>query len=483
MLDVTNNFWDSESDDDDQLQYDSVRDRRVGVLGVDSLYYDLCDINLDIGKFKRSRYCAIHLNIQSLPSKYTELCNLLDRLKNNGIAVHFVLLCETFLTEINANLYPIQGYNFVHHSRMNKTRGGVAIYLLNTFNYDARHDISVNVEGEFESIVLEIEQLHSKNKLFVAEVYRVPNTNQATSIERYDRLLSLLTLNNGDVIMGSDLNFDLMKVNSHGHTSDLLDIFIASGALPTIKRPTRITHTSSTVIDNLFVKYSCYENIDSVIIVSDISDNFPIMACMGKSEKRVDTEPLIFYHRPISPEQIKLISQSLDNNRWEDIFVDDNVSNCYNAFINHLNKLLDTHAPIKRTVIPKSSIIGVSWMTPELLKLSRKRDILYRKSIGKSKYSVEYVRFQEFRNEYNKLKRIRKDSFYQQLLRKYNRDIRKTWQVLNAITGRGRNIPNPCNKFTINGETTTDKLKISDEFCLYFSNMPWSSICGSHSKG
>ena len=56
-----------------------------------------------------------------------------------------------------------------------------------------------------------------------------------------------------DIIIGSDLNFDFNKVNNNRNTSDLLDIFFTAGVLPTVKRPTRITHTSATVIYNMFL--------------------------------------------------------------------------------------------------------------------------------------------------------------------------------------------------------------------------------------
>ena len=54
-----------------------------------------------------------------------------------------------------------------------------------------------------------------------------------------------------EIVLGSDQKFDYLKVNSHNNTSDLLD---AVGVLPTIRKLTRITHASATLIDNIYVK-------------------------------------------------------------------------------------------------------------------------------------------------------------------------------------------------------------------------------------
>ena len=47
--------------------------------------------------FANAKYCALHINIHNLPTKYDHLTNILSWLKEQGIFVHFILHCETFL--------------------------------------------------------------------------------------------------------------------------------------------------------------------------------------------------------------------------------------------------------------------------------------------------------------------------------------------------------------------------------------------------
>ncbi len=72
----------NDSDDDYPVPHDIVSDNRMNVLNVDSKYCDLDNIDSSMQTFSRSKYCAMHINIHSLPSKYEQLRDMLSRLKN-----------------------------------------------------------------------------------------------------------------------------------------------------------------------------------------------------------------------------------------------------------------------------------------------------------------------------------------------------------------------------------------------------------------
>ena len=48
--------------------------------------------------------------------------------------------------------------------------------------------------------------------------------------------------------IGTDQNFDLLKTESHKQTAALLNNAFANSLLPTITKPTRITHSSAILI-------------------------------------------------------------------------------------------------------------------------------------------------------------------------------------------------------------------------------------------
>ncbi len=281
--------------------------------------------------FFNAKYCALHLNIHSLPSKHEQLKSLICELKNIGINVHFILLCETFLTDNNSDMYPILGYSFMHKSRRTMTKGGVAMYISNEFNFKERPDLCINIEGEFESIAAEIKSKNGTQNLIISEIYRIPNTNVRNSLARYEQAMTMLSNTNCDILVGSDQNMDYMQIGSNAHITELFDMYLTQGIVPTATRPTRITHTSATLIDNIYVKCPRYENINSRIIVSDISDHFPVLTCMGKKSIKKQRQPLIFKQRRTGNEQIQLIENQMMTMPWHDLFHDKKVTECYDT--------------------------------------------------------------------------------------------------------------------------------------------------------
>ena len=59
------------------------------------------------------------------------------------------------------------------------------------------------------------------------------------------------------------------------HTNDILNYMLSSSFYPLISRPTRITSTSATLIDNIFIN-SLEDNFTCGLILTDISDHLPI---------------------------------------------------------------------------------------------------------------------------------------------------------------------------------------------------------------
>jgi hypothetical protein len=106
--------------------------------------------------------------------------------------------------------------------------------------------------------------INEKN-VIVGQIYEPPNTSERCAISRYEQVMSGICNTKNNIIIGTDQNFDLMKINQNTNVSDLFDVFLTLGVVPAINRPTRITHTSATLIDNLYVRYENYENVQSRI--------------------------------------------------------------------------------------------------------------------------------------------------------------------------------------------------------------------------
>ena len=135
------------------------------------------------------------LNIRRLPDKFDKLKLLLSQLDNVNVNIDFILICETYLTESNHDLYHLPGYNFISRHRKQTKCGGVGMYTSDKYNYITRDDISLFVEHSFESVFVEVLVNHTVN-IIVGEMYKVPNSNRHISIQYYEDIIIKLRYEN-----------------------------------------------------------------------------------------------------------------------------------------------------------------------------------------------------------------------------------------------------------------------------------------------
>ena len=93
------------------------------------------------------------------------------------------------------------------------------------------------------------------------------------------------------VLISGDCNLDLLKYNSNVPIGEFFNSMLSYSFVPTISKPTRITDTSATIIDNIFVNKTQYK-ICSAVIYSDISDHMPIAVHIktGNYSKKINSK-------------------------------------------------------------------------------------------------------------------------------------------------------------------------------------------------
>ena len=80
-----------------------------------------------------------------------------------------------------------------------------------------------------------------------------------------------------EVIIGLDHSLDLLKHKLHKTTQSFLEFIIDNNYLPCISRPTRVTTSSATLLDNILVSQNLFVKQVSSVIVDDLSDHFPCL--------------------------------------------------------------------------------------------------------------------------------------------------------------------------------------------------------------
>ena len=270
-------------------------------------------------------------------------------------------------------------------------------------------------------------------------------------------------------MIGTDQNFNYLEIERHVKTRELLDLFISSGFLPTVTLPTRITHSSSTLIDNIYVKCRNLDHLVSGIITSDLSDHLPLFTFLGKPT-REKPPPKTITFRPIDEEKLSNIKNYLDQYNWNFLF-DLDPDTADDQFTKILQNALNTYMPEKTMTIPNKHILRQPWMTPALLKSSKHRDIIFRKCLNKPKNSICHKNYTIYRNTYNKLKKICKQNYYAHELTLCKSDLKKTWNILKSVIGKTNDKSGIPETFRIGANLIKDPKTIADKFCQYFAEI------------
>ena len=140
-----------------------------------------------------------------------------------------------------------------------------------------------------------------------------------------------------------------MNHNDHQTTNDFLDSFASNSFILYILYPTRITSHSKTLIDNVFPNYISHEII-SGNITAIISDHLPQVSFVPNILSNPSTQKSNFYERDWSKfKQENFILDYFDKD-WIDLLQIDqqNVNLSMDSFLNNMNSILDTHAPLKK---------------------------------------------------------------------------------------------------------------------------------------
>ena len=240
----------------------------------DCVYLDPTELN-DI-QASPSDLTVLQLNVRGLINKQSDLTKIMEYGGKNKVNV--ALLCETWLRQDTKNLVNIPDYNIVSKEQMGMKGGGVSILIQSDLKYQHRADLEIDSDY-LEHVIAELKS--DKRPILLVSCYCAPNTDQVQFLKDYKSLLHSICSKDRRVIVGLDHNLDLLKNNTHRNTQEFLETNWGNKLLPCISKPTRITHSTATLIDNTFCSVELHGRYKSYILIDDISDHMPCLSILS----------------------------------------------------------------------------------------------------------------------------------------------------------------------------------------------------------
>ena len=441
--------------------------------------YDIADIDckyFETGEFKTlcgqlsASLSYFHINCQGLAAHWDNFHSLLCDIHTKTFSFDFIGLSEIYRTDsYNLDLPGYHGLISRNREGTSVNRGGVGLYIKDSVTYIVREDLSVFIPHVFESLFIEITNKHHKNQI-VGVIYR-PNTAPKSDLNifstTYLEILELLNKEKKQSVIMGDFNLDLLQFNKHNATDDFINNVFSQSYIPVITKPTRVTHTSATLIDHIYTN-NITSPSKSGILVTDMADHFGIFCIFETQPDR--NLPNYVYKRSFKEKNITKFRQLIKQYDFSDIYLQTNPNDAYNILLKIVQEFYEQSFPKQQTLISKKYLKREPWVTKGLLTSSINKAKLHKKKLSNpTEYNIS--KYKSYNKLYNKTRRIIKIRYYDELFKSNKNNIKQTWVELKKIIGRQTKEHILPKSFTLNNMKLTDKTEIAESFNNYFVNI------------
>ncbi|XP_065654829.1 uncharacterized protein LOC136081442 [Hydra vulgaris] len=356
------------------------------------------------------------------------------------------------------SLYNLSSYKIISQPRVGSTGGGVAIYILDKFVFKAKKTFC-KANKHIETLCIEI--LNKTGKPFlISSLYRPPCGKQINFQNSLRAIISQMSIQNKHIFFAGDLNLDAMCYEKFLNTKNFFNLLLEFNIISTIFKPTRITKTTSSSIDNILTNNFLDTYFESGIFISDFSDHFPIYHIAHGVSCNDGNKKVFVTKRNLCIKSLDKLKKKLYEERWEDVYSSADPNSAFDNFLNTFQNVYDNVCP-KLTTEIKNKQLKNPWMTNNLIKSSKRKQKLYIKFL-KSKKEIDENAYKSYKKFYQNNLKQAKIKYYSNQLDKNKFDIKKTWSILNEVTGREKKKLSCLPKqVIINNKTITSEKNMS----------------------
>ena len=349
------------------------------------------------------------LNIRGLTSKLDEIKIILSNHKFD-----IFCLAETFLdVDDSDSFYTIPGFCIVRRDRPSSNGGGLLVYVNNSLQFK---NLDILCDDSLEILSLKIMPKYEKN-FALSVVYRPPNSVSEWYGCYTDYLHRLFALGH-EVISVGDFNVNLMDASKSKNWLDILSPFSMKQL---INKPTRVTETTSTLIDHLYASHPA--NITrSGIIEYSLSDHYLVFADRSKSKKDKQYNRCLMSFLDYSQLTDERISSCFANVNFDHVLCQRNVDVMFDEFYKLFHSVTSGLVTTKRRYVKTFDL--PKWLDSEVRVNMKRRDFL--------KSSGSWEAYKRQRNFVTNLIRKKKKRIISEILKSTNSNTKLLWRALNV---------------------------------------------------
>ena len=232
-----------------------------------------------------------------------------------------------------------------------------------------------------------------------------------------------------------DFNIDLLKIFKKETIRQSANMLLGSMCKCLIDLPTRVTSESKSLIDHIYTN-DIKHRINSGILVSDISDHFPVFAIISKMKSpsnQVDN----YYVRGMKKFYHENFLEQLDNqlSLVRNSFCTKSVNEQFDQIVSTLSEVVDIHAPLRKATWKEKRLKLKPWITQGILKSIGFKNKLFQLS-HKVNNQANLMKGKAYCNALNRTIKTAKINYYQNFLTRNKNNAKKIWKAINDLTNR-----------------------------------------------
>ena len=102
---------------------------------------------------------------------------------------------------------------------------------------------------------------------------------------------------------------------------------------------------------------------------------------------------------------------------------------------------------------------------------SKRKKLLYKESLKANATDQDRLKYTQYRNQFNTLKRNIKQNYYKSRATNFAKDSKKLWALINKVVGKKKSSGSIIPYITINGIRTYTPKKIANKFAEFYLSL------------
>ena len=165
---------------------------------------------------------------------------------------------------------------------------------------------------------VEVEKKNLKNIVLNLD-YPPPNGYHEELENYFKSLLLKREISHRGIISARDFTVNLLDFHANKVVQSFVNFMFRFEVIPTINKPMHVTRQTATVIDHITTNSLMHTGFRSGIIITDISDHFPIFFYYKYIAEKKDAKKEFIYKRRFSDQSIGTFTLRFHDINWSKV--------------------------------------------------------------------------------------------------------------------------------------------------------------------